>query len=155
MSRIIGWLFIIAFIGAIVGAPIWYGMHLWQNYAYLQKETRQEAAVNVQAQVDSESVSEIGYIFGMRRENHIRDKYRNLVWFIAVPATGERFSCIYSEGFPDFKTGDGVMLIHNTKRPDEAESGYIVGLHDDRKDKVALVGTNDLDNMELDDPGDQ
>jgi len=151
MSRIIGWLVIVA----IILTPLWYGVHLCQNYAYLQKEAAEEAAVVPDAHVDDESVSEIGYIFGMRRENHIRDRYRNLVWFIAVPATGQRFSCIYSDGFPDFKTGDGVMLIHNTQHPDEADNGYIVGLHDERKGKVARVGTNDLDKMELEDTGDQ
>jgi hypothetical protein len=85
----------------------------------------------------------------MRRENYIRDGYRNLVWFIAVPATGEHFSCQYASGSDDFNVGDGVTFIHNTAHANEAEDGYIVGLHEKRKGKVALVGTNDLDILEL------
>ena len=44
---------------------------------------------------------------------------------------------------PDFPHQDAVR--------DEAETGYIVGLYDRRKDKVAMVGTNDLDDMMMDD----
>ena len=135
---------------AVICASAFYGIHLWRNYQGIENKSSKLRAVSVRPDIDSGSVSEIGYIFDVRRENHIRDGYRNLVWFIAVPGSGGRFSCQYVSGVDDFQVGDGVTFIHNTAHSDEGEYGYIVGLHDKRKGKVTLVSTNDLDDIEFD-----
>ena len=62
---------------------------------------------------DDDDVAEIGYIYSMRDEVFLKQENRvNLVWFVKVPATGARYSCGYEYGFPDFRTGDDVRIIH-------------------------------------------
>jgi hypothetical protein len=146
-EKLTNWIY---FTVVIVG-PIVYGVHLIENYQKVHAEIREEAATVIKPAVDEGSVSEVGYIFSMRRETYIRDPNFNLVWFIAVPATGERYSCKYLGGFQDFKTGDGVALIH--PKDDEGSvdhASYIVGLHDREQGKASLIGVNNLEILELD-----
>jgi hypothetical protein len=95
----------------------------------------------------------LGYIYSMRRDTPIHDDELNLVWFVVVPATNVHYSCSYEGGFPDFKTGDSVRVIH-TKSDEEGEYGYIIGLHDTEKDKVSEVWNFDLDTAMIETPTD-
>ena len=104
----------------------------------------------VEPSVDDKSISGIG-IFSMRRDTHIREGRLNLVWFIAVPATGSRHSCSYQSGFPDLKVGDGVRIIHKKNDADNVDfTGYFIGLHEKEQGKAAAVCAVDLDELEMD-----
>ena len=136
-------------VAIIVGAG--YGIYMLNRYLKIEADFNRRSATVVQPKVDEESVSEIGYVYSMRRDVFIRpDNTLNLVWFIKVPATGRRYSCSYEDGFPEFQTGDDVQII----RPKDAESkegmGYVVGLHEERRGKTALVSINDEESLELD-----
>lgn len=133
----------------IVCIPYAYAIHLYRNYAGIQTNLRERAALTVHAAVGADSVSEVGYIFSMRRETYIRKGRFNLVWFIAVPATGARYSCSYESGFQNFKVGDGVTVIHTKADIDTGDyEGYIIGLHHEEQGKVAGVWALDLDGLD-------
>jgi len=130
-----------------------YGIHLFRNYARIQADMRSRGGHIIRPAVDDESVSEIGYLFSMRRDKYIREGRFNLVWFIAIPATNTRYSCVYEAGFPDFKVGDGVRVIHKRAGIDAMDyTGYVIGLHEREMGKVAEVEAVDLE--QLNDPPD-
>jgi len=134
----------------VIGLPCAYGIHLYRNYVQIQSELRDKSSRIVRPKVDDESVSEIGYIYDMRRETYIREGRLNLVWFIVVPSENTRWSCSYEAGFPDLKVGDGVTIIHKRTGVDSADYGYVVGLHDKEQGKVTEVWVIDLDELEMD-----
>jgi hypothetical protein len=135
---------------AVIALPCVYGIHLYRNYVKIRRELRENSARTVRPRVDDESVSEIGYIFSMRRETYIREGRLNLVWFIAVPSENTRWSCSYQTGFPDFKVGDGVRIIHKKGDVDTVDySGYLIGLHGKEQGKATDVWALDLDDLEL------
>lgn len=147
IDTLVSWIFF----GGIIGGGLYYGVHLALNYQKVHAQIRDEAAYVIQPKVLEGSVSEIGYIFSMRRETSIEDADFNLVWFIAVPATGERYSCKYGGGFQDFKVGDGVTFIHpKSDQYSVDHSSYIVGIHDKEQSKASLVSVDNLVELELD-----
>jgi hypothetical protein len=131
----------------LIGA---YGIHLYLNYAKIQARLRALSGVRLHAKVDNESVSEIGYIFEMRRDMYIREGGFNIVWFIDVPSTNRRYSCAYGAGFQGFREGDGVQIIHKSDDVDHDDyTGYVIGLHEGEKGKVSEVDAWDLDDLEM------
>ena len=63
------------------------------RYRYVQVEgdLSKRSAIVVKPKIDEDSVSEIGYIYQMRDELFLKsDNKINLVWFVKIPATGER-----------------------------------------------------------------
>jgi len=145
MDKRAGWL-----AGAIMLLIGGYGIHLYLNYAEIQANLRERSAVRLRALVHNESVSEIDYIYSMRREIYIRKGTFNLVWFIAVPTTNKRYSCSYEAGFQDFAEGDGVRVIHKKDGLDPDDyTGYVIGLHERKKGKVTEVNALDLDELEM------
>jgi len=136
------------FFGCLIGGGLCYGIHLALNYQKVHVKIRKEAAYRIEPKVEEGSITETGYIFSMRKETSIREASFNLVWFVAVPATGERYSCSYDGGFQDFRVGDGVTLIHPKSDEDSAyQPSYIVGLHDKEQGKASLVGVNNLEEL--------
>jgi hypothetical protein len=138
------------FFTGIIGGGLYYGVHLLMNYIHLEKEFRENSAKIAHPRVFENQASDIGYIYSMRRETLIREEKLNLVWFVVVPTTNIHYSCPYEYGYPDFKTGDSVRLIHTTSE-DEGDYGYIVGLHDQEQGKATAIWNFDLDTAELDD----
>jgi hypothetical protein len=128
-----------------------YGIHLYKNYVKIQSELREKASWLVRPRLDDESVSEVGYVYDMRRETYIRESRLNLVWFIVVPSENTRWSCSYEAGFPDFKVGDGVTIIHKKTEIDPDDyTGYVIGLHDKEQGKATRVWALDEDQLEMD-----
>jgi len=144
---LIQWLVLGLVVGLVVCVPLFYLGHLYANYEKIQTELTRASAVVVHPTVKDGEVSEIGYIYDMRRDTYIREGHMNLVWFIAVPATKDRYSCSYAEGFPDFKVGDGVKIIH-PKSGEDADYGYIIGLHDQERGKTTAVWSIDMGLLE-------
>jgi hypothetical protein len=141
----------IIILALIVGAG--YGGHMLYRYLKIRQDSAKRAAEVVQLKLDNDDVSEIGYISSMRNEVFLRDDNRvNLVWFVKVPATGAEYSCSYENGFPDFRKGDDVRIIHPKNAGDEAGFGYIIGLHYKLTGETALVWVIDEENLELDRP---
>jgi hypothetical protein len=147
MQKVGAWLVI----GMVLCIPLLYLGHLYANYEKIQADLQRKSAIAVQPTVGAGDASEIGYIYSMRRETYIREGRLNLVWFVVVPATNIHYSCSYEAGFPDFKTGDSVGIIH-TNSDEEGHYGYIIGLHDNKQGKVASVWNFNLDTAELDLP---
>ncbi len=127
-----------------------YGGHVLYRYVKITSDLAKRAAAIVHPKEDEDSVSEIGYIYAMRDEIFLRDDNRvNLVWFIKVPATGDRYSCPYENGFADFRKGDDVRLIRPKDLESESGYGYMVGLHEKLTGRAALVGVIDVDELEM------
>jgi hypothetical protein len=124
---------------------------MFNRYMKIRADSEKRAAAVVQPREDTDSVSEIGYVYSMRDEMFLRDDNRvNLVWFIKIPATGDRYSCSYERGFPSFKVGDDVRVIRPRNVASDAGYGYIAGLHENLRGKVALVWVIDVDALEMD-----
>lgn len=146
---------LIAVLVLIAGAG--YLIHLYLNYSEIQATLKLRAAVPVHAAVDSESVSEVGYIYGMRDETYIREGRFNLVWFVVVPSTNRKYSCPYDAGYQEFKVGEGVAIIHKRRELETSGNftGYIVGLHGEKREKAAAVSVSDLEDLYDSLPNDQ
>jgi len=110
------------------------------RYIKIEQDSAKRAVV-ITPRLTDDDVAEIGYIEEMRDELFLRGDYphRNLVWFVHVPATGRLYSCPYEYGFPDFRTGDDVEIIHPKNVGDQAGNGYVIGLHGKLTGKGALV----------------
>lgn len=137
---------------AVLAWPCAYGIHLYRTYVQIQNEFRDNSSRIIRPKMDDESVSEIGYIYSMRRETYLRGEAPglNLVWFIAVPSANTRWSCSYEAGFPDFKVGDGVRVIHKRSGVDTSDySGYLIGLHDNEQGKATRVWALDMDELDV------
>jgi hypothetical protein len=135
---------------ALVGVAS-YGLYMLYRYIQVERDLSKRSEAVVEARVDDNSVSEIGYIYAMRDELFLRDDNTiNLVWFVKVPATGERYSCVWDGGFSRFKTGDDVQLIRPRDVSEEAGYGYVTGLHDQLRGKSSSVWVNDEESLELD-----
>ncbi len=93
--------------------------------------------------------AEIGYVYDMRDETLIREGSLNLVWFVVVPATNVHYSGVYDSGYADWNKGDSISIIHN-KDDDEADYGYMVGLHGSKQGKATLAWIINSDNEMLD-----
>jgi len=134
----------------VLCAGFGYLIHLYLNYAEIQATLKSRAAVAIHASVDSESVSETGYIYEMRDDTYIREGRFNLVWFVAVPSTNRKYSCPYDAGYQGFKIGDSVAIIHKRRELENKVdfTGYIVGLHDEKRNKAAEVSVSDLEDYQ-------
>jgi hypothetical protein len=116
----------------------------------VEKNTAEKAAYPVVPKVDSDQISEIGYIFEVRDEINYRDRIRNVMWWVKVPHTNKLYSCSWEGGFHGFKKHDGVRIIHKRADPDQVDySGYLVGLHGDKVGRVASVWALDVEEIEL------
>jgi hypothetical protein len=133
----------------VLFAGVGYLIHLYLNYSDIKATLKSRAAVTVHASVDSESVSEVGYIYEMRDETYIRRGRFNLVWFVVVPSTNRKYSCLYEAGHQGFAVGDSVRIIRKRRELEDMIdfTGYIVGLHNERPDKTAMVSVNDLEDL--------
>jgi hypothetical protein len=138
-------------IGFAVCAALIYAGYKVRNHLKIQRYLDKKSAIVVHPKVGENDASDFGDIYSMRRDTPIHDDELNLVWFVVVPATNVHYTCSYEAGFPDFKTGDSVKLIH-TKSDDEGDYGYIIGLHDKEQGKVTEVWNFDLDSALLDVP---
>lgn len=141
----------IIIVGLIIGGG--YGGHLLYRYVKVEQDVARRAAEVVRVKMDDDDVAEVGYIYEMRDEIYLRDvPEKNLVWFIKVPTTGVRYSCQYEYGFPDFRKGDDVRIVHPKDLTDGSGSGYVIGLHEKLMGKVALVNVNDEEQLDMDIP---
>ena len=137
-------------IGLVVCIAMAYGGYRLRNHLKIQWELERRSAIIVRPKVGDGDTSDFGYIYSMRRDTPVHDDELNLVWFVVVPTTNVHYSCSYEAGFPDFKTGDSVRLIH-TKSDEDADEGYIIGLHDNEQGKVTEVWNFDLDTSAVND----
>jgi hypothetical protein len=128
-----------------------YGVYMLTRYVKIREDSARRAAETVHPKEDDESVSEVGYVYSMRDEVFLqKDNRVNLVWFIKVPATGNRYSCSYEGGFPEFRVGDDVRIIRPKDVATDAGYGYVMGLHERISGKAALVWVIDEDELEVD-----
>jgi hypothetical protein len=151
MRRIVGWLVLLF----MFGLPIWYVAHLIRNYVKIERELHHNEAYVVHPKVTDTDKAEIGYIYELRNETEIREGRLNLVWFVVVPATNVHYSGIYDSGYTGWKKGDSIQIIHN-KDDDEADYGFLVGLHEPKQGKATFVWIINSDNEKEDyDPDDR
>ena len=62
-----------------------------------------------------------------------------------------RLSYARPAGFPDFKMGDGVKIVHKKEGIEAGDyTGYVIGLHEREVGTVAEVWALDLDQLEMD-----
>jgi hypothetical protein len=141
-DTLLSWLFIVLVFGGVG----YYSVHLIKNYRHIHQDIHDKAAQVIHPVFEDGDISEIGYIYEMHRENYILDNRWTLAWFIAIPATGVKYSCQYEGGYQDFKVGDGVRIMRKpVDFQNEGESVYIVGLHDEQQGKASIAWTNDLE----------
>lgn len=118
----------------------------------VRADSEKRAAVLVRPKDDEESVPEIGYMYSMRDEVFLRDDNRvNLVWFIKVPATGNRYSCSYMNRVsPTSGSVTTVRIVRPKEVASDAGDGYVIGLHGKISGKSALVWVIDEEELEMD-----
>ncbi len=127
-----------------------YGVYVLYRYIQVERDLSKRSTTVVQAGLDDDSISEIGYIYAMRNDLFLKDDNTiNLVWFVKIPATGQQYSCSWQRGFSEFRTGDDVKLIRPRNVSAEAGYGYVVGLHETRANKVSSVWVIDVESLEL------
>jgi hypothetical protein len=96
----------------------------------LEADAAQSEGWVVPPKIDEDSVEEVGYVYQVRRVDHLWEHRRNVHWFVKIPTTNKLYSCSWEGGFAGFAKDDAVKLIH--KNPDmetDDESGFIIGLH--------------------------
>jgi len=130
------------FLGAILGIILLGGTFIF--YRKLDEDTKKKESWIVSPVVDEDSVVEIGYVQGLRREIHFWEHSRDVMWWVKVPATNKVYSCGWQSGYSGFDKDDGVRLIHNRNEPD---GGFIVGLHDKEQGHSAAVWVVDVDDL--------
>jgi hypothetical protein len=111
-------------IGCLICASLIYAGYKIRNYVRIQKYLAEKSATVVNPKIGENDALDLAYIYSMRRDTAIHDDELNLVWFVVVPSTNVLYSCSYEAGFPEFKAGDSVRLIH-TKSNGEGDYGYI------------------------------
>jgi hypothetical protein len=128
---------------ALVGL-IW----LLQGYYRISQFTERKTSHIVTPNIDRDSQIDVGYIYQMRVTNSLWDGKKKIMWWIKIPATDKIYSCSWEDGFNDFNKNDGVILVHKRKEYDNVDwSGYIRGLHGDKKGKTTLVWALDVDDL--------
>lgn len=99
---------------------------------------------------DSASVSEVGYIIESRTTRSLWKQEKKIIWWVKVPTTNEVWACDWQGGFAGFADNDSVRLVHIPGGPDGGDwSGYIIGMHNSKKDKIAQVWALDVADIEM------
>lgn len=116
----------------------------------LEADAAQSERWVVPPKIDEDSVEEVGYVYEMRRVDHLWEHRRNIHWFVKIPATNKLYSCSWESGFTGFAKDDAVKLIH--KKSDietDDDYGFIVGLHGRQAGRSAMVLSVDTEELEM------
>ena len=66
-----------------------YGVYVLYRYIQVERDLSKRSTTVVQAGLDDDSISEIGYIYAMRNDLFLKDDNTiNLVWFVRIPGHG-------------------------------------------------------------------
>jgi len=116
-----------------------------------EQEAQQRADYKFEFNLEPEHVREIGYIQDLRITRDLNERRKKILWWVKVPSTNKTYSCSWEAGFPEYKKGEGVVLIHIPGGTETADwYGYIIGLHGNHKGKQTLVWALDVDDLDLD-----
>jgi len=122
----------------------------WHYYLLSQIWTsvEKQAQIQVRPTIASDHVKDVGYIEYKSVKVALAKREQLIQWRIKIPRTNDSYWCTWESGFTDFEKGEGVLLIHLSPNADSDEwGGYIVGLHGDKRGKVAKVWAIDAEIM--------
>jgi hypothetical protein len=79
----------------------------------------------------------------------IKNRTKRLYWWLRIPATHKQYLCEWQYGFPGFKKGDAVTMIHKVAWTDSAadNTGYLIGLQGKIKDKPSSIVTHGVEDI--------
>lgn len=100
-------------------------------------------------QSDHESVTEVGYVIKSSTTRSLWYRKTEIIWSVKIPMTNKVWGCDWEAGFAGFKDNDSVLLIHKpTGGADGVDwEGYLIGMHNEQKNKVARVWVLDVEDM--------
>ena len=130
----------------------WAGLRVWDCYK-MDLDVQKRSSWQITPTVSSGDVREVGYILDRRVMRDFSDKKKTIRWWVKMPSTNKVYSVSWESGYHDFIKDDGVELIRTSKASDDEDwdgTGYIIGLHDERKGKLAEVWVIDVDDLETD-----
>jgi hypothetical protein len=138
-----------AVLATVVGIVIYAGF-LLRVHLQIAAKAEEEAKFIVTPAVDDQSVSEVGYIIEVRKEDNFEDRRLDIRWWVKVPSTGKTYSCFWEGGYSRFSKDDGVRIIHKMNDPDTADhTGYIIGINGEQAGHSAMVWALDEDYIEF------
>jgi hypothetical protein len=133
---------LIIIIGLIV---IIVGLYLGWGYYRIERDSYKKENQIVKPKVDSDSISEIGYVLGIGTKTLLWQGVRDVTWYVKIPKTNRTYVCDWIKGFSNFSKDDSVILIHYNGDDLSADySGYLIKIHGDDKGKSALVNAVDV-----------
>ncbi len=127
---------------------------LYTSWAYYRTERNAQELEKqvIVPETGGESISEVGYVLESRTARSLWEKKKDVIWWVKISTTNKVWSCDWQAGFAGFNENDPVRLVHTAKGLEDDDwdgYGYIIGMHDAKKDKVALVWALDVDELEM------
>jgi hypothetical protein len=121
---------------------------LW-GYYKIDCDFKAKGNYVVQPQIDTGSLSEVGYVRESRTVTCIKNRTRRVYWWVGIPATHKQYLCEWQHGFSEFNKGDAVTMIHNVEWKDIStdNTGYLIGLHGKIKDKPSSIFTHGVEDI--------
>jgi hypothetical protein len=119
------------------------GLYSLRLYNQIESDFRDSENRIVPPTIDEESVSEIGYIYDLKREidfRKIESDYgmREITWYVKIPSTAKFYTCHWASGYSRFSKDDGVEVIHKKNEPGvETDTSFLVGLNGEQRGRSA------------------
>jgi hypothetical protein len=125
------------------------GIYILWGYYKIDGDFRAKEKYVVRPQVDTESVSEVGYVEKATIVTCIKNRTKRLYWWVRIPVTHKQYLCEWQYGFSGFKKYDAVNMIHKNENEDiqTGNSGFLIGLYGKIKDtpsSIATLGVEDI-----------
>jgi hypothetical protein len=126
------------------------GLYSLRLYEQIESDFKESENWIVPATVDGDSVSEVGYIYDVKRETDYTRQEVKIRWWVKVPATNEIYSCEWQSGYAGFLKDDGVELIHKKRHVETDDySGFILGINGRERGVSSSVWTESVSDLEL------
>ncbi len=136
----------LAFLAASVVVVATYA--IWALYK-TEHNARQLESEAIVPQVGNGNVSEVGYVIKESTNRSLWEQKKAIMWSVKIPVTNKIWGCDWEAGFSEFKENDAVLLTHKPDGgPDGVDwDGYLIGMHDQKKNKVARVWVLDAEDI--------
>jgi hypothetical protein len=116
------------------------GLYSLKIYNQIHLDFQDSERVMAPPAADKESISEIGYIYDLRRVIDFQSREETIKWWVKISSTNKIYACDWQSGFSKFSKGQIVELIH--KRSDistDDYAGFIVGINGSQSGRSSFV----------------
>ena len=117
------------------------GIYILWGYYKIDRDCRAKEKYVVRPQVDSGSISEVGYVGKSQTVTCMKNRTRRIYWWVRIPSTHKQYLCEWQYGFSGFKKDDAVTMIHKVGGDDTQtdNTGYLIGMQSKIKDTLLQV----------------